>query len=147
MVIIMQKAPWIALLALFAGLWPGQAAGPEEEIRAAEKSWAAAVTSLDYAALERILGDQLIYAHASGAVENKSEYLGRLRAGAQKYDAVEHQSLTVRPYGDAAVVHANMRMVGKSNGRPFDDRVMMLHLWVKRAGAWRLAAHQTTRLP
>ncbi len=138
---------WIALVAMLAGAAAGNAAGTEEEIRKAEKAWAVAVTAGDNAALERMLADQLIYAHASGAVETKDEYLKRLRAGAQKYDTVDHQTMTVRMYGEAAVVHANMRMVGTSNQRAFDDRVMMLHLWVKQGPAWRLAAHQTTRLP
>jgi ketosteroid isomerase-like protein len=132
---------WIAFAAILG------AAGAEDEIGKAEKAWSAAVTGGDYAALDRMLTNQLIYAHASGVVETKGEYVGRLRSGAQKYDRVEHQKMTVRVYADAAVVHANMRMVGKSNGQAFDDQVMMLHLWVKQGGAWRLAAHQTTRLP
>ena len=142
----MRRTILIAV-ALLAGLSNGRAAGSEEEIRKAEKGWADAVMSGDFSALERILGDQIIYAHATGNVENKSEYLGRLRSGAQKYEKVEQQSANVRMYGDAAVVHAKMRMVGKSNSRSFDDRVMMLHLWVRQGGRWQLVAHQTTKLP
>ena len=133
-------------LTLFTVLRLAQAATTEEDIRKAEKAWSAAVTATDFAALDRILGDQLIYAHSTGAIESKSEYLGRLRSGAQKYDTIEHQSTTIRIYGDSAVAHSRARMAGKSNGNPFDDRLMMMHFWVKQGGSWRLVAHQTTRL-
>lgn len=137
----------VALLALTlaaAGLAP--AAAPEDEIRQAEKAWASAVMRGDTAALDRILDDQLIYAHSSGVIETKPEYLGRLRGGALKYDLIEYQKMTVKLHSDAAVAHAHVRMKGHSDQLPFDNRLMMLHLWVKRGGRWRLAAHQTTQI-
>jgi ketosteroid isomerase-like protein len=135
------------ILLLLVGSATLLSAAGEDEIQKAEKEWAAAVTSLDYRALDRIFGDQLIYAHSTGSVENKSEYLGRLRSGAQKYDSIVHQSMTIRLYGETAVAHVKVRMTGKSNGKPFDDRLMAMHFWVKQGGAWRLVAHQTTKLP
>ncbi len=137
------------LTAAFIALWlvAGASAAPsEDEIRQAEKAWAAAVTRTDAEALERILDDQLIYAHSTGVVESKAEYLERLRRGAQKYELIEHQRITVKLHGDAAVAHCHVRMKGMSDQVPFDNRLMMLHLWVKRAGQWRLVAHQTTEL-
>jgi len=142
----MRRIIVTTILPIVAGLAMAQAAATEDEIRNAEKSWAAAVTSADYSALEKILADQLIYAHSTGAIESKSEYAGRLRSGAQNYDAIDYMGTTVRGYGDAAVAHSRVRMKGTSNGRPFNDQLMMLHLWVKRGGQWRLAAHQTTKL-
>jgi len=122
------------------------AAGPADEIIAAEKAWAKAVTSLDYAALEKILSPELIYAHSTGVIESKNQYLGKLKAGTQKYDVIDHQKTTVRPFGDAVVAHSILVMQGTSATGPFDHKLMMMHLWVKKNGQWQLAAHQTTRL-
>ena len=121
-------------------------ANVEDEIRQAEKTWATAVVGGDFAAVERLLADPLIYAHSTGVIDTKSDYLSKLRSAAQKYDRIEHRSMTIRPYGDAVVVHARMRMAGTNRNGPFDDDIMMLHLWVKREGRWQLAAHQTTKL-
>ena len=132
-----------ALLALAAGL----AWASEEELRQAETGWAAAVQKADFAALERILGDRLIYNHSTGVVEDKQQYLGRLRKGLQKYELIEHADMQVRAYGDAGVVSARVRMKGRSDQRLFDDRLIMLHVWVKQGGRWQLVAHQTTKLP
>jgi ketosteroid isomerase-like protein len=122
------------------------AAGPDEAIGNIEKQWAAAVVARDLVALERFLSDSLIYAHSTGVVETKSEYLGKLRGGTQKYAAIDYESVTVKIHGDAAVAHARVRMRGTNAQGPFDNRLMMLHLWVKEGGRWRLAAHQTTKL-
>jgi ketosteroid isomerase-like protein len=118
----------------------------EDEVRNAEKSWAAAVKGRDYAALEKIFTPGLIYAHATGAIEDKDKYIGRLRSGTQRYDSITHESTKVVLYGDSAVAHSIVRMTGVNTAGPFNDHVMMIHFWVKQNGAWRLAAHQTTKI-
>ena len=135
------------LLAAAAPLICLAADSPEDAIRKAERAWAAAVVARDFAALEKIYAPALVYAHSTGAIENRQQYLDRLRGGAQRYDKIEHESMKIVPYGDSAVSHCIMRMTGTSNGKPFDDHIMMLHHWVRQGGAWRLAAHQTTKIP
>jgi len=130
---------WFAL-AVFA------AAPGEEELRQVEKAWAAAVEKNDLAALERFLGERLIYTHSTGVIEDKKEYLERLRKGAQRYDLIEHSSMNIRAYGDSGVVASRVRMKGISNRQPFDNQLLMLHVWIKQGGRWQLVAHQTTRL-
>ena len=134
----------IPLLLTTVSLLP---AATEDEIRKAEKDWTVAVTGLDYAALGHILGERLIYAHSTGNIETKKEYLARLHSGAQKYDAIELESTNVEMYGGSAVSHSKARMTGKSNGNPFNDRLMIMHFWIKQGTVWRLVAHQTTKLP
>ena len=141
-----MKTAALAFLAL-AGITGLCAADPEAAIRDAEKAWADAVLARDYSALDKILGEKLIYAHATGAIESKQDYLKRLRAGAQRYDRIDRESLRIVSYGESAVTHSIRRMIGVSNGTPFNDHVMMLHCWEKQGGSWRLAAHQTTKLP
>jgi ketosteroid isomerase-like protein len=140
-----MKTASLALI-FFAAISGLRAADPETEIRDAEKAWAKAVVARDWAAVDKILGDKLIYAHATGGIESKKQYLDRVRSGAQKYDTIHRESTQVVLYGDSAVTHSIVRMAGATNGAPFDDHVMMLHVWVKQGGAWRLAAHQTTKL-
>jgi ketosteroid isomerase-like protein len=120
---------------------------PEDEIRAADRSWAAAVKGGDTAALERIYTSGLIYAHATGNVEDKPRYIERLKSGKQKYSDVIIERTRIVAYGDSAVSHSIVRTIGTNDNGPFNDHVMMMHVWVKQRGAWRLAAHQTTKIP
>lgn len=131
-------------LALAAALL---AATPEDQIKAADQQWAQAVKNRDLAALDKIFTPGLIYAHATGAVEDKTKYIDRLKAGKQRYDNVNIESTKVVAYGDSAVSHSVVRTIGVNDKGPFNDHVMMMHVWVKQGGAWRLAAHQTTKVP
>jgi len=135
------------LLAVVPFLLGAAFAATDDEIRAAEKAWGAAVVQRDIASLDRLFTADLIYAHSTGKVETKAEYLDRLRSGKQRYDGLTHESLRVVSYGDSAVAHAIVRMTGTNDNGPFNDHLMMIHLWVKQAGHWRLAAHQTTKIP
>ncbi|MCW5977556.1 MAG: nuclear transport factor 2 family protein [Bryobacteraceae bacterium] len=135
------------VILLFAVAGALALAASDAEVQKAEKDWAAAVMAQDQRALGQILSDDLIYAHSTGVIEDKAKYLSNLKTGAAKYDRIEHQSVTARTYGDAAVAHSMVRMTGSNKDGPFDNRLMMMHVWVKQGGRWRLAAHQTTRLP
>lgn len=133
------------VLFLAAAAWA--AAPPDEaDIRQAEARWAEAVKGRDVAALERLYEDGLIYAHSTGIVETKREYLERLKGGKQRYDGIVFEKTQVALHGDTAVALSWLRMNGKSNERLFNDRLMMTHVWVKKGGGWKLAAHQTTKL-
>jgi ketosteroid isomerase-like protein len=134
------------LLLVFAAALTAYAA-TEDELIAAEKQWAEAARTNNFAALEQLLAPDLQYRHSTGVVEDKAAYLTALRSKRQKYDDIIHRELLVRVYGgDAAVVTARMNMKGNSKGVPFDDHLLMIHVWVKNGGRWQLAAHQTTRL-
>jgi len=134
------------LLALLAPLPPAAGADMGEAVKAADEKWAASVVAQDFDALDDILHDDLIYAHSTGIIESKSEYLGKLKSGRQRYDAIDHHETTIRVFGDAAVAHSIVTMKGATAGEPFDNKLMMIHTWVKDGDEWRLAAHQTTRL-
>jgi ketosteroid isomerase-like protein len=119
----------------------------EAEIDKAERAWADAVVKRDVATLEKTFDNNLIYAHSTGAIENKAQYFERLKSGKQRYDKITFESIKVIPHGNAAVAHSVLWMQGTSNGEPFNNHVMMMHLWVKQGNTWKIAAHQTTRLP
>ena len=122
------------------------AATAEDEIRNAEKSWISAVKSRDIAALDKLFTPELIYGHASGAIETKQKYLDRLKSGKQRYDTMEIESVKIVMYGNSAVAHSIARFTGVNDSGKFDDHLMLLHTWVKQKGAWQLAAHQTAKI-
>ena len=118
----------------------------DADVRAAEKKWAAAIVAKDGAALEKLLGDGLIYAHSTGIIDSKKTYIAKVTSGKQLYEGAEHKDLTVKIYGDTVIVHAHMRMWGVNQNGKFDDQLMVLHAWHKTAAGWQLVAHQTTKL-
>lgn len=132
---------------LLTSMCAAAAAAVQDEAIQAEKAWAAAVTKRDFTALDGLLASDLIYTHSSSVVEDKKTYFGRLKSGVQRYDALDHEAITAKAYGDTVILHYRIRMQGVSDGSAFDTRAVVTHVWVKQGGAWRLAAHQATRLP
>ena len=137
----------IRLFALVAGAGALFAQVSPKEVEKAEQAWSAAVRSADAAALEKMLADDLVYTHASGSVDTKRSYIDSLKSGARKYTGVDFTETKIRMYGNTAVLTTNARMRGAAGGNAFDDRVRLLHVWVKGAGGWQLASHQTTKIP
>ena len=73
-------------------------------MQAAEDARYAAQTSLDYAALERLIADDLIYIHSSAVVDNKRSYIDAMRDGSVRYLAMTRSEVQVRMLGCAAVM-------------------------------------------
>ena len=118
----------------------------DDEVRAAESAWTTAIKAKDAHALESLLADTLIYAHSTGIVDSKKDYIAKVTSGRQLYLGADHNSMTIRSYGDTVIVHANMHVWGTNQAGKFDDVVMAMHTWVKRSGKWQLVAHQTTKI-
>lgn len=145
---MMARMRFALLLALATTLTASTLlASTEDDIKAAEKAWVDAVIARDQAKLQAIYTPDLIYAHSTGIIEDRAKYLDRLKSGVQRYDAITQESIKVVPHGDSAVTHSIVRMKGSTNKEPFDNHIMMIHVWVKQGGSWKLAAHQTTKLP
>lgn len=123
------------------------AAGVEDEVRAADLEWAAAIQSADAAKLDRLLGNELVYLHATGVIDDKATYIAKIKSGRQKYNSVTPSNVKIHVFGgDTGVLTARMRMQGTNASGPFDDQLLMTHVWVKSNGRWQLVAHQTTKV-
>ncbi len=120
--------------------------GQEQDIRAAERAWSKAIVAGDTAALTKLLGPELIYGHSTGIVDTKDQYIAKIASGKQKYEGVEHDGVIVKMYGDTAIMHSRIHMWGVNQSGKFDDRLMLLHTWLKTAAGWQLIAHQTAKL-
>ena len=145
----MSKITRAAVLCAFAGVIAAAqpASKVEAEVRAAEQAWVKAITANDAAGLEKLLSPRLVYTHSSGLVEDKDAYREAV-ATFQKYTGVDYDTMRVNVFNnDAAVINAKVRMRGSTKDVPFDNQLLLIHVWVKEGGKWLLAAHQTTRLP
>lgn len=120
----------------------------EATIRDLDTAWGKAIVAKDAAKLEKLLDDGLIYGHASGVVDTKKSYLDKIRSGKQNYKSLEQFKVTVRMLegGSSALTHSWLHVTGVNPAGPFDDKVMLLHVWSKRGNDWKLIAHQTAKV-
>jgi ketosteroid isomerase-like protein len=125
------------------------AATPEQAVLDAEKSWSTAVVAGDTSTLDRVLGDDLSYGHASGAHDTKKTYIDRIRSGAQKYLSFQYDegATQVRVYGTTAVLIASAQIRSLTDGVENKQHLRFLHVYVRHNGDWQLVAHQSVKLP
>jgi ketosteroid isomerase-like protein len=111
---------------------------------AADAAFFAALVDGDGTALRDLLtGDFLIVDVMSGGVTDRDGFLGAVGGGVLSFTSVEPSEVTVREYGDAAVVVGRTAMRGSFQGAGFAAASRYTHVYV-RAGGWRLASAQGT---
>jgi ketosteroid isomerase-like protein len=93
------------------------------------------------------LSDDLLYTHSSARVETKAEFLAALRSGELKYEAMNHEDLKVRVYGDTALVTGRSAVRVRSRGQENNLQIRFLAVYVRKAGHWQMVAWQSTRFP
>jgi hypothetical protein len=73
----------------------------DKKILALEDKRYAAMCGGDFAALEAMLHDELLYTHSSGLTDTKATWLASLRSGKTKYKSATFSDRKVRPAGDS----------------------------------------------
>jgi len=122
-------------------------AAAEAAVRAAELARFKAQTTNDLAALGPLLGDDLVYAHSSAAVDDKAAYIESMRSGAVKYESIEPREMQVRVYGTTAVITGAGRFRVTARGQALDNQLRFTDVWVLRDGRWQMVSWQSTRIP
>lgn len=139
----------VSLFALAAALLPALAlaADAPQAVLAAHDARIAATIKGDVAALGAMMTDDLSYTHSSGVTETKAEFLEGLKGGKYLYRAIDAPKRRVRVHGDSALVSGPAHIVIEPGGKRTDIDLYFTEVYVKEAGAWRMALWQSTRLP
>lgn len=117
------------------------------EILAVEKSRTVALEQSDLNTVDKLLGDDLTYVHATGKIDNKTSYLDALRSGDLRYLSWEPKELHARSFGETAVVTGKYHVKAidqRVQGQPLDVQIIFLSVYAKRAGHWQQVAWQST---
>jgi ketosteroid isomerase-like protein len=120
------------------------AAEPVDGVQAVAAGWREAVLKQDDAALKRLLADDLVYIHAGGMTQNKTEYIAAVTKGpASHYETFKESDTKIRVYGETAVLtgFVDVKMV---NAAPY--RVRTLEVYVHNNGRWQLAQKESVRV-
>lgn len=124
----------------------GGAAGAEEtfeqiekRLRALEGRWMEAIKTQDGATLDRILADDFTFVgdHTIAASLDKANYtesaLKNWRLTSYSFD-----SLSVRVYGDTAVVNGVYKQQAVVAGKPWSGEFLVTDVWIKQGKRWRV---------
>lgn len=115
----------------------------EQDVRSHEDRRFAAMVAGDSAALDQLLGDDLIYTHSSASLDSKASLVDGIKTGKFAYRNITRQDEKIRLYGESAVVTG--RAVIELAARTLNVRYV--DVWVKRGSGWQMVAWQSTLIP
>ena len=107
----------------------------------------AAMLAKDFAALEPMVHEELLYTHSSGVTDTKASWLDSMRSGKTNYKQASCSERKVRLLGDMALITGRANLEVEIDGKPKSLRLLFLNAWTKTPQGWKFVAWQSTPLP
>jgi hypothetical protein len=136
-------------LALQAGALAAQAPGstPEDSVRAVETARGEALLKADTTMLSRLVAAEFVEISRLGQLRSRAANLRDISSGDLKLTTIKYDSLTVRIYGEVAVLTGIADNTGVFRGIPFSGKIRYTRVFVRREGRWQAVAMQQTSMP
>lgn len=117
-----------------------------DEVRTVAHAWDRAMVENDPEAIGRYMSDDWAIIGPDGSIGDKASFLALVRSGALSHDVMEAEDMTVRVYGETAVMVARGVSGGSYQGRAFLERERVSCVFVREAGQWRCVLTHLSRL-
>jgi ketosteroid isomerase-like protein len=118
----------------------------KREVQKAEKAWREAWVRGDAVVLERIHADDYFSINYLGQVSTREQVMSDVRAGAFKYESMEHKDVVMRVYGNVVIVNGRTINKGHRQQRDVSGEFRYTRVYVKRGDRWQAVLSQYTRL-
>jgi hypothetical protein len=119
----------------------------EKEILGLEDKRFGAMIARDFAALDKLVHDQLLYTHSSGVTDSKASWLESMKSGKVKYKSVNCSERKVRFFGDVALMNGRAAIEVEIGGQPKSLRLLFLNAWTRTPKGWQFVAWQSCPQP
>jgi ketosteroid isomerase-like protein len=118
----------------------------EDSVRAVEMGRRQALLAADTVALSRMLAPDFMEISRLGTVRTRADNIRDIASGALHLTSVTYDSLTVRVYGDVAVLTGIADNTGTMRGFPFSGKIRYTRVFVRRDGRWQAILMQQTMM-
>ena len=121
----------------------------ERAIMATLEAMAYATVHKDFAALEKLYGDDLTYGYSSGATETRAEMIRGFQRPTRIAESMTFSQTNMRIYGDVALAKGITDFRNGTVGNIRDSHHNILWVLVRRPQGpygWQIVARQTTRI-
>lgn len=118
-----------------------------DEALAAEDARYVAQTGDDFNALQKLIGDDLVYIHSSALVDTKTSYIDTQKAGTVKYRVMRRSDVKVRTYGCVAIITGLGNFDVTVKGEDLAVEIRFHSIWAKRDQGLEFISWEATRTP
>ena len=119
-----------------------------DEAMKAETARYAAQTSNDFAAMEKLFGNDLTYNHSSSASDDKAKYIDAMKSGRTKYRKMTpNADVRTRTYGCIAIITGTAVYEVTAGGQDRTVPLRFTAIWAKRPSGLEFVSWQSTGIP
>lgn len=117
-----------------------------EAIAQLEEQLRQAMLSSDFAALDDLIADDLVFTLPNGALASKQMDLDAHRSGIQKLTGVDFRERQVQIYDRVAIVTVKTDLAGTYEGADITGTYRYTRVWAQPQGRWQIVAGHVSRV-
>jgi len=118
----------------------------EDSVRSLEEARGQALIHADTVALSQMVAPDFTEVSRLGTLRTRADNIRDIASGDLKLLTVRYDSLTVRIYGDVAVLQGIADNTGTFHGFPFRGKIRYTRVFVRREGRWQAVTMQQTAM-
>ena len=118
----------------------------EQLLREMNEDWVKALVRSDGETLGRIMADDFFFAYPMEG-DDKAQFIGDVVGGNIRVEFLNRENVSVRIWGETAVLTAKDSAKWSYNGRDFSGHYKIIHIYSRRAGKWQLVSVQACPMP
>ena len=123
----------------------GKVSPQEQAVRAAMENLKQLILDRNVAGLSELWTEDYLFINPQGDLVTREQRIANLTSGNTNVQIIDNErEITVRVYGDMAIVQNLSTLRGTFSGAPTDTDLRGTFVWVRRNGQWRLVTNQLT---
>jgi ketosteroid isomerase-like protein len=113
----------------------------ERHVRQLNDDWVKAMVRADAATLDRIMADDFFFTYPLEG-DDKAQFIADVTSGDLKIEHIQREQLSVRVFGQTAVLTARDSATWLYHGRELAGQYKIISVFAEREGRWQLCAVQ-----
>ncbi len=118
----------------------------EAQVRKFIDNFADGFTRNDAESLDKVTSADYSFVAPNGEIQDKAKRYAPIKSGDLKYTSVKYTDVTVRLYGDTAVVTATVDVNSRLKGNDISGKFRSTLTLIKMKGRWMLVASQANKI-
>ena len=119
----------------------------EKAVAAATENLRKAMVDGDSVRLDKLVSAKLSYGHSGGHVDDRNEFISKLASGKSDFVTMDFTEQTISISKNIGVVRHKLSATTNDNGKPGEVHLLVLLVWQKMHGDWKLLARQAVKAP
>lgn len=113
----------------------------EQRLRQMNDEWVKALVRRDVETLKRVMADDFVFTYPLDG-DDRDQFISDVVSGNLFVEYLNRESVTVRIWGETAMVTGRDSVKWVYQGRPFEGHYKIINVYSFRAGRWQMVAVQ-----